>query len=192
MLCLYTPLFTNEYDQFETVDHIVMNEAELTLPSFLADLEGDCAKHVYGTSEFADIRKTPIPMWKLIDLKKYASMNIQFSRGCPFYCDFCNVTALFGHQLRHKTSAQIIAELDKLYILGWRGQVFFVDDNFVKMDFQRLLAFFRSCVIIGIFGKERFQFWGLFFWTLFRCPRFLPLTIAFAIYGYHFRRICKL
>ncbi len=186
------PLFTNEYDQFETVDHIVMNEAELTLPSFLADLEGDCAKHVYGTSEFADIRKTPTPMWKLIDLKKYASMNIQFSRGCPFYCDFCNVTALFGHQLRHKTSAQIIAELDKLYNLGWRGQVFFVDDNFVKMDFQRLLAFFRSCVIIGIFGKERFQFWGLFFWTLFRCPRFVPLTIAFAIYGYHFRRICKL
>lgn len=63
---------------------------------------------------------------------------------------------------------------------------------FLKMDFQRLLAFFRSCVIIGIFGKERFQFWGLFFWTLFRCPRFLPLTIAFTIYGYHFRRICKL
>jgi radical SAM superfamily enzyme YgiQ (UPF0313 family) len=125
------PLFTNEYDQFETVDHIVMNEAELTLPSFLADLEGDCAKHVYGTSEFADIRKTPAPMWKLIDLKKYASMNIQFSRGCLFYCDFCNVTALFGHQLRHKTSAQIIAELDKLYNLGWRGQVFFVDDNFI-------------------------------------------------------------
>ena len=81
MLCLYTPLFTNEYDRFETVDHIVMNEAELTLPPFLADLEGDCAKHVCGTSEFADLRKTPAPMWKLIDLKKYASMNIQFSRG---------------------------------------------------------------------------------------------------------------
>ena len=390
------PLFNGAHDQFEAVDHIVMNEAELTLPSFLEDLERNCAKRVYQTSEFADIRNTPAPMWELIDLRKYASMNIQFSRGCPFYCDFCNVTALFGHQLRHKTSTQIIAELDILYKLGWRGQVFFVDDNFignkryliiellpalatwqknknafkfnteaslnladdktlmklmvkagfeevfigietpdkeglikcnkkqnikrnllesvkciqraglqvqggfivgfdtdepsifqrqidfiqksgiviamvgllqappgtklydrlkkegrvygdisgdnvdgttniipkmemstllngyrniqqniylprpyyqrvktflreynapkifVKMDFQRLLAFFRSCVKIGIFGNERFQYWNLFFWALFRRPRFFPLAITFAIYGYHFRKICKL
>jgi radical SAM superfamily enzyme YgiQ (UPF0313 family) len=390
------PLFSSESDQFEAVDHMVLNEAELTLPSFLADLERDCAKRVYRTAKFADIKTTPAPMWELIDLRKYASMNIQFSRGCPFYCDFCNVTVLFGHQLRKKTSAQIITELDNLYNLGWRGQVFFVDDNFignkrylitellpalgkwqkeknafkfgteaslniaddellmklmvragfeevfigietpaeegllecnkkqnikrnllesvkriqraglqvqggfivgfdtdessifqrqidfiqksgivtamvgllqappgtklydrlekegrvcgnfsgdnvdgttniipkmemsallsgyrkiqqniylpspyyqrvktflreynaprifVKKDFQRLLAFFRSCVKIGIFGRERFQFWNLFFWTLFRCPRFLPLTITFAIYGYHFRKICKL
>jgi radical SAM superfamily enzyme YgiQ (UPF0313 family) len=390
------PLFSSESDQFEAVDHMVLNEAELTLPSFLADLERDCAKRVYRTAKFADIETTPAPMWELIDLRKYASMNIQFSRGCPFYCDFCNVTALFGHQLRKKTSAQIITELDNLYNLGWRGQVFFVDDNFignkrylitellpalgkwqkkknafkfgteasldiaddellmklmvragfeevfigietpaeegllecnkkqnikrnllesvkriqraglqvqggfivgfdtdessifqrqidfiqksgivtamvgllqappgtklydrlekegrvcgnfsgdnvdgttniipkmemsallsgyrkiqqniylpspyyqrvktflreynaprifVKKDFQRFLAFFRSCVKIGIFGRERFQFWNLFFWTLFRCPRFLPLTITFAIYGYHFRKICRL
>lgn len=125
------PLFTSEYEDFEDVDHFVLNEAELTLPSFLADLETGCARRIYKTSEFSDIRKTPAPMWELLDLKRYASMSIQFSRGCPFNCEFCNVTALFGHRPRIKTAEQIIAELDGLYNLGWRGQIFFVDDNFV-------------------------------------------------------------
>lgn len=390
------PYFNNEHSQFIEVDHIILNEAELTLPPFLVDFENNCAKRIYETSEFANIRETPAPMWELIDLKKYASMSIQFSRGCPFYCDFCNVTQLYGHQQRHKSSAQILSELDKLYNLGWRGQVFFVDDNFIgnkrylitkllpalvewqknhnafrfgteaslnlsddellmnlmvkagfeevfigietpsdegllecnkrqnikrnlldsvkriqraglqvqggfivgfdtdklsifqrqidfiqksgivtamvgllqapqgtklynrlekegrlcgyisgdnldgttnivpkmemsvlldgyrkiqkniylptpyyqrvktflleynpprlflKMDFQRFLAFFRCCVKIGIFGKGRSQFWSLLFWTIFKRPRFFPLTIAFAIYGYHFRRVCKI
>jgi radical SAM superfamily enzyme YgiQ (UPF0313 family) len=125
------PLFTSEYNQFEDVDHFVLNEAELTLPRFLADLGKGCAKHVYETTEFCDVRKTPAPVWELIDLKHYASMSIQFSRGCPFNCEFCNVTALLGHRARIKTAEQIIAELDGLYNLGWRGQVFFVDDNFI-------------------------------------------------------------
>jgi radical SAM superfamily enzyme YgiQ (UPF0313 family) len=125
------PLFTSEYDEFEDVDHFVLNEAERTLPPFLADLERGCAKRVYETSDFADIQKTPIPLWELADLKRYASMSIQFSRGCPFNCEFCNVTALFGHRPRIKTAEQIIAELDALYDLGWHGQVFFVDDNFI-------------------------------------------------------------
>jgi len=125
------PLFTSEYEEFEDVDHFVLNEAELTLPPFLADLETGCARRVYETSEFCDFRETPAPMWELADLKRYASMSIQFSRGCPFNCDFCNVTVLFGHRPRIKTAEQIIAELDDLYNLGWRGQVFFVDDNFI-------------------------------------------------------------
>ncbi len=125
------PLFTSEYDQFEEVDHFVLNEAELTLPPFLADLDKGCARRVYETTEFCDIRKTPAPVWELIDLKHYASMSIQFSRGCPFNCEFCNVTALLGHRARIKTADQITAELDGLYNLGWRGQVFFVDDNFI-------------------------------------------------------------
>lgn len=125
------PLFTSEYQEFGDVDHFVLNEAELTLPPFLADLEVGCAERVYETSEFCDIRETPPPMWELADLKRYASMSIQFSRGCPFDCEFCNVTALFGHRPRIKTAEQIIAELDGLYNLGWRGQVFFVDDNFI-------------------------------------------------------------
>jgi len=125
------PLFTSEHDKFEDVDHFVLNEAEMTLPPFLADLDKGRAKHVYETAEFCDIRRTPAPVWELIDLKHYASMSIQFSRGCPFNCEFCNVTALLGHRARVKTAEQIIAELDGLYNLGWRGQVFFVDDNFI-------------------------------------------------------------
>jgi radical SAM superfamily enzyme YgiQ (UPF0313 family) len=125
------PLFTGEYEQFEEVDHFVLNEAELTLQPFLEDLERGCAKRVYATSEFADIRKTPVPLWELADRNRYASLSIQYSRGCPFNCEFCNVTALFGHQPRTKTPGQVIAELDVLHNLGWRGQVFFVDDNFI-------------------------------------------------------------
>jgi radical SAM superfamily enzyme YgiQ (UPF0313 family) len=125
------PLFTSEYEQFEEVDHFVLNEAEATLPSFLTDLEHGCTRRIYTTSEFIDIRKTPTPLWELADLKRYASINIQFSRGCPFNCDFCNVTALFGHRARTKTSEQMIVELDNLYDQGWRGHVFFVDDNFI-------------------------------------------------------------
>jgi len=125
------PLFASEPEQFEGVDHFVLNEAELTLPPFLADLERGCAQHMYQTSEFPDIQQTPAPLWELLDLDRYATMCIQYSRGCPFDCEFCNVTALFGHKPRVKTAQQIITELDGLYDLGWRGQVFFVDDNLI-------------------------------------------------------------
>jgi radical SAM superfamily enzyme YgiQ (UPF0313 family) len=125
------PLFSSEHDQFEDVDHFVLNEAELTLPPFLADLEKGCARRIYETTEFCDMAETPSPLWDLIDLKHYATMGIQFSRGCPFNCEFCNITALFGHRPRMKTAEQMIAELDGLYNLGWRGPVFFVDDNFI-------------------------------------------------------------
>ena len=390
------PLFTAEYELFDEVDHFVLNEAELTLPSFLADFKRGSAQRIYATQEFADLEQTPTPMWRLIDLKHYASMSIQFSRGCPFNCDFCNVTTLLGHRVRIKTSAQIIEELDSLYRGGWRGQVFFVDDNFIgnkkylmtqllpaliewrrakkgflfnteasinladnedlmetmveagfdtvfigietpdeeglagcnkkqnknrnlidsvkriqrtglqvqggfivgfdsdgpsifqrqidfiqksgittamvgllqappgtklyerlkkegrlqglvsgdnvdgttniipkmdlnqllkgyqkilsniyrprpyyrrvktflreyktpkigiPVDFQRFLAVFRTSIRIGIFGKERVQYWNLLVWTLFRCPKLLPLAITLAIHGHHFRKICKL
>ena len=125
------PLFTQEYEEFGDVDHFVLNEAEVTLPHFLQDLDQGHAGRIYSTSEFPDIKTTPVPQWELIDLKKYASMSIQFSRGCPFNCDFCNVTALLGHRPRIKSAEQIISELDALYDRGWRGGVFFVDDNFI-------------------------------------------------------------
>jgi radical SAM superfamily enzyme YgiQ (UPF0313 family) len=125
------PLFSVEHEQFEVVDHFVLNEAECTLPLFLADLARGEARRVYASDEFADLASTPAPRWDLIDMDQYVSMNIQYSRGCPFNCDFCNVTTLFGHMPRVKSVAQIIHELDAIYERGWRGQVFFVDDNLI-------------------------------------------------------------
>jgi radical SAM superfamily enzyme YgiQ (UPF0313 family) len=125
------PLFTMEHEAFPYVDYFVLNEAELTLPPFLADLANGCAERVYATSEYPDIQQTPAPLWQLASLKYYESVSIQFSRGCPFSCDFCNVTALLGHRPRVKSAVQIIAELDSLYALGWRKGIFFVDDNFI-------------------------------------------------------------
>lgn len=125
------PLFTMEHEQYPDVDHFVLNEAELTLPLFLADLANKCARRLYTTIEYPEIHHTPAPLWQLVNFKHYDTFSIQFSRGCPFSCDFCNVTALLGHRPRTKTAAQIIAELDSLYALGWRKSIFFVDDNFI-------------------------------------------------------------
>ena len=125
------PLFTMEHENFPEVDHFVLNEAELTLAPFLQDLALGKAKRVYASSEFPDIHQTPVPLWNLADLKYYETVSIQFSRGCPFNCDFCNITSLLGHRPRTKTIAQIIAELDYIYALGWRKSIFFVDDNFI-------------------------------------------------------------
>jgi radical SAM superfamily enzyme YgiQ (UPF0313 family) len=125
------PLFTVEHAQFPDVNHFVLNEAETTLPEFLHDFAQGCARRVYTSAEFPDMRETPAPLWALADLRRYASMSVQYSRGCPFDCDFCSVTSMFGHRPRVKTPAQIIAELDGLWRAGWRGTVFFVDDNFI-------------------------------------------------------------
>jgi len=125
------PLFTMEAGNFPDVDHFVLNEGELTLPLFLSDLAKGKPQRIYKTNEFPDIHMTPSPTWKLAKLKNYDSISIQFSRGCPFKCDFCNITALLGHRPRTKSATQIVAELDSLYKTGWRRSVFFVDDNFI-------------------------------------------------------------
>lgn len=125
------PIFTGEWEQFPEVDHFVLNEAEITLPPFLKDLAAGSLQRIYTTQEYADISQTPVPMWELVKIDKYDSLSIQYSRGCPFNCDFCNITAMLGHRPRTKSVAQILAELDKIYKLGWRRNVFFVDDNFI-------------------------------------------------------------
>jgi radical SAM superfamily enzyme YgiQ (UPF0313 family) len=125
------PLFTEDYQQFPQIDSLVLNEGEITLPLFVADFIAGHPKHIYQTEEFADMHTSPAPDISVIKLSDYDCMSIQFSRGCPFNCDFCNVTALLGHQPRIKSAQQIITELDQLYAAGWRRNVFFVDDNFI-------------------------------------------------------------
>ena len=125
------PLFTSEYESFTNVDHFVLNEGELTLPLFLEDFQNGSPKRIYQSDEYADIGQSPVPMWELVDMDNYDSMSIQLSRGCPFNCEFCNITSMLGHKPRLKTKNQIMAELNKIYELGWRRNVFFVDDNFI-------------------------------------------------------------
>ena len=125
------PLFTAGYHEFEGVDHFVLGEAEITLPRFLRDLEAGRARAVYATDQFPTLEATPPPMWSLLKLRRYASMSLQYSRGCPYNCEFCDITSLFGRKVRTKSTAQVLAELDSLYAAGWRGSLFIVDDNFI-------------------------------------------------------------
>lgn len=125
------PLFTEEPGHYPEVDHLVLNEAEITLPLFLADLENGTPKRVYRTEKFADLTLSPRPDYSLLKLNKYMTAGIQYTRGCPFNCEFCDITALFGRRVRTKTPDQILAELDQLVEIGWKHSVFFVDDNFI-------------------------------------------------------------
>jgi len=125
------PLFTTGYEEFEGVDHFVLDEAEITLPPFLEDLKKGSTKHIYTSKQRPDITKTPTPLWSLINMGKYASLSLQYSRGCPFNCEFCDIIILNGHKPRTKSKEQVLTELDALYNQGWRNSVFIVDDNFI-------------------------------------------------------------
>jgi radical SAM superfamily enzyme YgiQ (UPF0313 family) len=125
------PLFTTEPDNFDGVDHFILNEAEVTLPQFLEDLKNGHPQKCYSTNIHPPINQTPAPMWSLIKMNRYSSMNIQYSRGCPFNCEFCDITFLDGNIPRTKDKEQVLAEMDSLYQTGWRGDLFFVDDNFI-------------------------------------------------------------
>jgi radical SAM superfamily enzyme YgiQ (UPF0313 family) len=125
------PLFTTLYEEFDDVDYLILNEAEITLPQFLNDLHNDRPRHIYTSDEFADITRTPPPLLEPVNMKNYTTMNIQYSRGCPFNCEFCNISTLYGSRVRTKTKEQILTELENIYNSGWRGGVFFVDDNFI-------------------------------------------------------------
>ncbi|MGD0794557.1 MAG: B12-binding domain-containing radical SAM protein [Dehalococcoidales bacterium] len=125
------PVFTTGYEEFAGVDHFVLGEAEVTLPRFLADLAQGCPQHIYSSDERPDLVQTPIPLWSLINMKNYSAMSLQYSRGCPFDCDFCDIIVLNGHKPRTKGSQQMVDELEALYRHGWRGSLFIVDDNFI-------------------------------------------------------------
>jgi len=125
------PLFTTGYEGFDDVDHLVLNEAEVTMPLFLEDLSSGCAKHIYTSDKWPDLSTTPIPLWELVDMTKYSSMSVQYSRGCPFDCEFCDIVVLNGHMPRTKGKEQLLRELGELHTRGWRNSVFIVDDNFI-------------------------------------------------------------
>lgn len=126
------PLFNSTPKEYhDLVDHLILNEAEYTLPPFLTDLRTGNPQKVYRTDGFPGLHMTPIPRWDLIKVKKYATPMIQCSRGCPFDCEFCDITSLYGRKPRVKSADQFIAEVEAIYELGWRGNVFVVDDNFI-------------------------------------------------------------
>lgn len=126
------PLFTTGREHYEgMIDHFVLNEAEITLPAFLGDMQNGSPAKMYESSGWADLTASPVPRRDLLSTKDYGAMNIQYSRGCPFDCEFCNITSLFGRVPRTKSKEQIIAELDNIHALGWKGCVFVVDDNFI-------------------------------------------------------------
>lgn len=125
------PLFTTGTSPIPGVDHVVQGEAEEVMPQVVADLEAGRLKPLYASQRWPDLAQTPIPRWDLVRLQNYTTMSAQFSRGCPFDCEFCDIVAINGRVPRTKTPEQLIAELDTLRRMGWEGSVFIVDDNFI-------------------------------------------------------------
>jgi Fe-S oxidoreductase len=123
-------------------DVLVLNEGELTWRSFLNDLEGESYKKIYTTHDKPDVTQTPIPRFDLLKLDDYGIIPVQFSRGCPFQCEFCDIIVMFGRKPRTKTPQQVLEELDAVYQIGYRGLIFIVDDNFIgnKKEAKRLLV----------------------------------------------------
>jgi len=132
---------TSYWEDIADVDYFLLGEVEETFPRFLHDLEHGTANHIYVPREKPAITQTPLPRYDLINMRAYGSMLLQFSRGCPFDCEFCDITKLYGRVPRTKTNEQMLAEFSLLYDLGWRGSLFLVDDNFIgnRRDALRLL-----------------------------------------------------
>ncbi len=125
------PLFTTGAEDFPFIDHLFLGEAENTLKDFIKDVNNNNLKRIYKATGFPDLASVPVPDWSLINPAKYHSMSLQYSRGCPFNCEFCDIVILNGRNPRTKTKEQVIAELDALYKMGWHEGVFFVDDNLI-------------------------------------------------------------
>lgn len=126
-------------------DYLVLDEGEITLPMFVQSLENGDPSGIYRSAEKPDVTQTPIPRYDLLNLRAYDSMSVQFSRGCPFQCEFCDIIVLYGRKPRTKTPEQLLAELQVLYELGWSRSVFMVDDNFIgnQRQVKRLLKALR-------------------------------------------------
>src|SRR5882724_306609 len=135
------PYITTTIQELPEADHIFLGEAETTLPEFVKDLERGEPKRTYQAAERPPLAVTPIPDFHLADLKRYSAMSVQYSRGCPFNCEFCDIIEIYGRVPRTKSNHQMLAEMDALRDLGWRGTVFIVDDNFIgnKKNVRQLM-----------------------------------------------------
>lgn len=153
------PLFTTGYEEFENIDHFILGETEDIMGEFLADLKAGEAKRIYASDKKPDIAKTPIPLWSLINIKNYVSMSLQYSRGCPFDCEFCDITVMNGRVPRTKSPAQFLAELEAIYKTGFRGSIFIVDDNFIgnKVNVKKMLS--------ELIGWQKKRGWPFNFFT---------------------------
>jgi len=122
---------TSQPEIYAAADYLVLDEGEMTIPMFLADLAAGATRGTYRSAEKPDVTQSPTPRFDLLELDKYLHIGIQFSRGCPFNCEFCDIIELYGRKPRTKMPEQILRELDSLHALGYKGHVDFVDDNFI-------------------------------------------------------------
>ncbi len=126
------PLFTTGYEEFAGQVQAVLGECEESIDALVRDMEAGRLQEVYrAPAAFPDVRRTPIPRWELVNLRHYATASVQFSRGCPFDCEFCDIIVMNGRKPRTKSPEQMLVELDALVDAGWQGTVFVVDDNFI-------------------------------------------------------------
>src|SRR5262252_1920701 len=135
------PYVTTSAEHLPEADHLFLGEAETILPEFVRDVERGAAKRIYQAAERPALSAAPIPDFRLADLRRYSAMSVQYSRGCPFQCEFCDIIEIYGRVPRTKSNEQMLAEFDALKALGWRGTVFIVDDNFIgnKKNVRQLL-----------------------------------------------------
>ncbi len=125
------PYATSLPHEVEEADYLILDEGEITIPLFLAALARGERGGKFRSEEKADVTQTPVPRYDLLKLDAYDNMSVQFSRGCPFQCEFCDIIVLYGRKPRTKSPQQLIAELEYIYNLGWQKGVFIVDDNFI-------------------------------------------------------------
>ncbi len=125
------PLFTTGHEHFPEIRHFVLGEAEGLIDDLVKDLERGAPRPAYRSADWPDVRRAPVPRWDLIDLRDYVTMPVQFSRGCPFNCEFCDIVIMNGRVPRTKAPEQVLRELEALRLAGWRDMVFIVDDNFI-------------------------------------------------------------
>jgi radical SAM superfamily enzyme YgiQ (UPF0313 family) len=137
---------TSQPHLYQSADYLVLGEGEVTIPMFIGDLERGCKSGEYRSMEKADMTKSVVPRFDLIRFRDYVSMGIQYSRGCPFNCEFCDIIELYGRKQRTKTPEHIVREFQSLYSLGYRGQIFLVDDNFIgnKPEVKKFLRIIKE------------------------------------------------